>query len=165
MVLFLNCFSTKQINSVPYRATKYFHDNDNEADDETNYRKKALGTNRSTPKTKTTSNMTWNKYEPCRNGRDVTTSWCKQEEMNRMRRPGTNSNNWRRMCAKWSRSMRSTFWPFQLGTNRKTTKTKTTSKTTWNKYEPCRNGRDVTTSWCKQEEMNRMRQPGTSSNN
>ena len=39
-----------------------------------------------------------------------------------------------------------------LGTSRKTTKTKTTSRTTsWNKHEPCRKWLDVTTTWCKQE--------------
>ena len=39
-----------------------------------------------------------------------------------------------------------------LGTGRKTTKTKATStKTCWNKHEPCRNGHNVTTTGCKQE--------------
>ena len=39
-----------------------------------------------------------------------------------------------------------------LGTSRKTTKTKRTTKTTsWNKHEPCKSGHDVTISCCKQE--------------
>ena len=35
-----NCFSTKTDNSVHVRATRLYHDNDDKADDETDYRKK-----------------------------------------------------------------------------------------------------------------------------
>ena len=38
-----NCFSTKTDNSVHVRATRLYHDNDDKADDETDYRKKWAG--------------------------------------------------------------------------------------------------------------------------
>ena len=77
LISYSNCFSCEPNNSVHVQATKLYHDNDDEADDVTGYRKNALGTSR---KTKTTSKKTsWIKDKPCRNGHDVTTSLCKQE--------------------------------------------------------------------------------------
>ena len=80
LISYANCFSTKPNNSVHVRATRLYHHNDDEAVNATDYRKKCVGRRRKTAETKTTSKTTsWNKHETCRNGHDVTTSWCKQE--------------------------------------------------------------------------------------
>ena len=43
MTSYSNYFSTKPNNSVHVCATRLYHDNDKEADDETDYRKKCTG--------------------------------------------------------------------------------------------------------------------------
>ena len=80
LITYSNCFSTKPNNSVHVCATRLYHDNEEEADDETHYRKKSVeNQQKDYQDIKTTIKTTsWNKHEPCRNGHHVTTC-CKQE--------------------------------------------------------------------------------------
>ena len=75
----------------------------------------ALRTSRKTTKTKTTSRTTsWNKHEPCRNGHDVTTNWCKQEPNEPDATSGYKQEQLATFWCKWSRRMRNPFWPLKL---------------------------------------------------
>ena len=92
--------------SVQIRATGKYNDKEEKADDDTVYRKNA--------KTETTSKTTWNKDEPCRNGHDVTTLWCKQEPNEQAATTWYKQEQMTTNMCKKSRRMMNPYWTFQL---------------------------------------------------